>query len=385
MRIAIFSETYWPMVSGVATTLRRLVDGMQARGHELRVYSASYALPHGMADRPEVHRSPSKPFFISPQIQWAFPRPGEILADLSRFEADVVHLATEFAMGYPGLRAARALDLPIVASAHTDYERYAGRYGKWLETLVQPGWIYLRWFYGHAHRVLCPSRVYERHLHRRGVRHTAIWSRGVDAEEFSPRWRSEEWRAQFGVGPDDPLVAYVGRVAPEKNLPLLLEAWQRLAPVRGNAQLVIVGEGIMEDTLRRHRIPGVHLVGFLHGAELSRAYASSDIFAFPSTTETFGNVLLEAMSSGCAPVVAEAGGVLDFTAHEQNALFARPDDMGSFAEALGRMLADAPLRHALAREARRTAEARDWDSIYDQLESDYWLAIAAAGRVRKAA
>ena len=385
MRIAIFSETYWPMVSGVATTLRRLVDAMHARGHQTRVYTASYELPEGMRDRDEVHRSPSKPFFISPQIQWAFPRPGEILADLSRFEADVVHLATEFAMGYPGLRAAKALDLPTVASAHTDYERYAGRYGKWLETLVQPGWIYLRWFYSHAQAVLCPSRVYEAHLHRRGVRHTALWSRGVDADEFSPQWRSEAWRAQFGVRPDDPLVAYVGRVAPEKNLPLLLEAWQRLAPVRGNAQLVIVGEGIMEDTLRRHRIHGVHLVGFLHGPDLSRAYASSDIFAFPSTTETFGNVLLEAMASGAAPVVAEAGGVLDFTAHEQNALFTRPDDVRSFAEQLGRLLADAGLRRELARNARRTAESRDWASIYDQLEHDYRRAILAHGRVAQAA
>ena len=385
MRIAIFSETYWPMVSGVATTLRRLVDAMHARGHQTRVYTATYELPAGMPDRPEVHRSPSKPFFISPQIQWAFPRPGELLADLSRFDADVVHLATEFAMGYPGLRAARALELPIVASAHTDYERYAGRYGKWLETLVQPGWLYLRWFYHHAHTVLCPSRVYEAHLHRRGVRHTGIWSRGVDAEEFSPRWRSEEWRAQFGVAPGDPLVAYVGRVAPEKNLPLLLDAWQRLAPVRRNAQLVIVGEGILEDTLRRHRIPGVHLVGFLHGAELSRAYASSDIFAFPSTTETFGNVLLEAMASGSAPVVAAAGGVLDFTVHEQNALHARPDHLGSFAEQLGRALADAPLRETLARAARRTAEERDWASIYDQLERDYAAAVLAGRGVRKAA
>jgi glycosyltransferase involved in cell wall biosynthesis len=217
------------------------------------------------------------------------------------------------------------------------------------------------------------------------VRHTGIWSRGVDAEEFSPRWRSEAWRAQFGVGPDDPLVAYVGRVAPEKNLPLLLEAWRRLEPVRGNAQLVIVGEGIMEDTLRRHRIPGVHLVGFLHGPDLSRAYASADVFAFPSTTETFGNVLLEAMASGCAPVVAEAGGVMDFTAHEQNALWTRPDHMPSFAEQLGRLLTDAPLRHALAHAARRTAESRDWASIYDQLEHDYREAVQARAGVSRAA
>jgi glycosyltransferase involved in cell wall biosynthesis len=187
------------------------------------------------------------------------------------------------------------------------------------------------------------------------------------------------------VGPADPLVAYVGRVAPEKNLPLLLEAWQRLEGARGRAQLVIVGEGIMEDTLRRHRIPGVHLVGFLYGPDLARAYASSDIFAFPSTTETFGNVLLEAMASGCAPVVAEAGGVLDFTAHEQNALYTRPDDTASFTEQLGRIVRDADLRRELSRNARRTAELRDWGPIYDLLEDDYRLAVLAHRGVSQAA
>jgi len=210
-------------------------------------------------------------------------------------------------------------------------------------------------------------------------------TRPTCTEEFNPAWRSEAWRAQFGVGPGDPLIAYVGRVAPEKNLPLLLKAWERLQGVRGRAQLVIVGEGIMEDTLRRHRIPGVHLVGFLHGPELSRAYASSDIFAFPSTTETFGNVLLEAMSSGCAPVVAEAGGVLDFTAHESNALFTRPDDTASFTEQLGRIIQDTGLRQQLSRNARRTAELRGWDAIYDQLEHDYRLVVLAHRGLSRAA
>ncbi|MCU0621994.1 MAG: glycosyltransferase family 1 protein [Gemmatimonadales bacterium] len=385
MRIAVFSEVYWPMVSGVSATLRRLTDAMHARGHQVRVYTADYPLPADTPDRPEVHRSPSKSFFLSPQIQWAFPRLPEIVADLRRFDADIVHLATEFAMGYPGLRAARALRLPLIASAHTDYERYASRYGKWLLPVVKPGWKYLQWFYGHAHRVLCPSRIFERHLNNRGIRHTGIWSRGVNAHEFSPAHRSEAWRARFGVGPGDPLVAYVGRVAPEKNLPLLLEAWAQLGSARGGAQLVIVGEGVLSESLARQKPEGVHLIGFKHGADLAMAYASCDIFAFPSTTETFGNVLLEAMASGCAPVVAAAGGVLDFATHGSNALLARPESVASFAEELGRLLQEEPLRRRLSSGARATALARDWDTIFDTLLDDYRAAIAAHPRQRLAA
>ena len=241
MRIAIYSEIYWPMVSGVALTLRRLVDALHARGHAVRVYSPHYELPPGAVERPEVHRSPGRPFFLAPDVQWAFPRVPDLIADMREFEPQVVHLATEFAMGYPGLRASKALGLPIIASSHTDYEAYARPYGRWLVTAVRPGWAYMRWFYRHAHKVLCPTRVHEAHLHARGVHHTGIWTRGVNAEEFNPRFRSDAWRARFGIGPSDCLVTFVGRVAPEKNLEILLDAWQRLAPVRGNAQLVLVG------------------------------------------------------------------------------------------------------------------------------------------------
>jgi glycosyltransferase involved in cell wall biosynthesis len=189
MRIAVFSEVYWPMVSGVGVTLLRLTKALEARGHQVRVYSATYSLPKGERDRPEVHRSPSVPLFLYQDVQWAFPRLRDIVEDLRKFGPDVVHVATEFALGLAGLKAARRLGIPLVASAHTDYDKYAARYG--VDWALRAGWHYLRWFYGQAQTVLCPSRIYEEHLHTRGVHHTGVWSRGVDPACFHPRFRSD--------------------------------------------------------------------------------------------------------------------------------------------------------------------------------------------------
>ena len=375
MRIALFSEVYWPMVSGVGVTLLRLTDALQARGHAVRVYSATYALPEGVADRPEAHRSPSVPFFLYPDVQWAFPRLRDVVEDLEAFQPDIVHVATEFSLGIAGLKAARQLDLPLIASAHTDYDQYAARYG--VPWALRAGWHYLRWFYGQAHRVLCPSRIYEQAVQRHGVTHTGLWSRGVDPAVFSGSWRSHAYRAAFGLEADDLLVTYIGRIAREKNLGLLLEAWETLAPHRGAGQLVLVGRGPLEDEIRRREIPGVHVTGLLQGPALSAAYASADIFTFPSTTETFGNSLLEAMGSGLPSLVAAAGGVLEFAEHGGNAWLVEPESTPAIVAGLRRLLTDAALRRHLGAGALATARARDWGTVYDRLLEDYQLAIDA--------
>lgn len=372
MRVAIFSEVYWPMVSGVGLTLHRLARALHARGHAVRVYSATYPAPAGSALPRELHCSPSLPLFLYPDVQWAFPRHARIEADLARFRPDVVHVATEFAMGLAGVRTAQALGVPVVASAHTDYERYVARYR--VDWALEAGWRYLRWFYAHARTVLCPSRTYARHLNARGVPHTGLWSRGVDRRRFSPRHRSAAWRTGLGQGP---VVLWVSRLAREKNLGLLLDAWERLGPRRGDARLVLVGRGPLEAEVRRRRVPGVHLRGLLEGDALAEAYASADLFAFPSSTETFGNVLLEAMASGLPCLAAAAGGVTEFARHGTNAWLVAPDDAGALTDGLLRLLGDVPLRDRLARGALRTAAARDWDAIHDGLVAEYARATAA--------
>jgi glycosyltransferase involved in cell wall biosynthesis len=376
MRIAIFSEVYWPMVSGVGVTLRRLADSLEAAGHAVRVCTATYPLPEA-GDRPEVHRSPSLPLFLYRDVQWAFPRHRELVAEIAAFRPDVVHVATEFALGVAGLRVARELGVPVVASAHTDYEQYAARYG--LDWALRPGWRYLRWFYGQAERVLCPSRIYEEHLHSRGVERTGIWTRGVDTAAFHPRHRDPALRESLGVSPGESVVTYVGRLAREKNLDLLLDAWQSVAPRHPGARLALVGRGPLEDEIRRRAIPGVELLGLLTGNDLSAAYASADLFAFPSVTETFGNVLLEAMASGLPSVVAAAGGVLDFVEHGRNAWLVAPSSVQAMTDGLKRLLTDAALRRRLSAGALDTAAARRWDAI-DELLFEEYRRVARAGR-----
>lgn len=361
------------MVSGVGVTLLRLTRALEERGHQVRVYTASYPLPKGQPDRPEVHRSPSVPFFLYPDVQWAFPRLRDVVDDLARFQPDVVHVATEFTVGVAGLKAARQLRLPLIASSHTDYEKYAERYN--VEWALRVGWHYLRWFYGHAHRVLCPSRIYEEHLHRRGVSHTGLWSRGVDPAVFHPRFRSEAYRQALGVGPGDLLVTYIGRIAKEKNLVQLLQAWEALAPQRGSARLALVGRGPLEDEIRRREIPGVHVLGLMHDRELSEAYASADIFVFPSATETFGNSLLEAMGSGLPSLAVSAGGVMEFARHDENAWLVEPNSATAIEEGMARLMEDLPLRRRLSEGALREACERGWSQVYDQLLDDYRDAI----------
>jgi glycosyltransferase involved in cell wall biosynthesis len=382
VRIALFSEVYWPMVSGVGVTLLRLTRALEERGHKVRVYSANYALPRGQLDRPEVHRSPSIPLFLYPDVQWAFPRLRDVIEDAARFRPDVVHVVTEFALGLAGLKAARQLRLPVVASAHTDYEKYATRYG--VDWAIRVGWHYLRWFYGQAHRVLCPSRIYEEHLHSRGVTHTGLWSRGVDPAYFHPRFRSEAYRRSLGLSPGDLLVTYIGRIAREKNLTQLLAAWDALAPERGSAKLALVGRGPLEEEIRRREIPGVHVAGLMHDRELSEAYASADIFVFPSATETFGNSLLEAMGSGLPSLAAAAGGVLEFAQHGRNAWLVPPNSAPAIAQGLRRLMHDSALRNSLTQGALETARERRWDEVYDRLLDDYRDAIESRRLIRAA-
>ena len=205
-----------------------LADGQRGRCHpaasreragEARPFAAHL---HGQLRTPGRDRRPprgtpvdQRPVLSVSRYPVGFPRARDIEDDLAAFQPDVVHVATEFAMGLAGLKAAERLGIPVISSAHTDYQKYAYRYG--VPWVLDIGWIYGRWFYNRTAKVLCPSRLYEEYLHTRGILHTGVWTRGVDPEEFNPAFRSESYRQSFGVGPDDLLVTYIGRLAKEKG------------------------------------------------------------------------------------------------------------------------------------------------------------------------
>ena len=322
----------------------------------------------GNADRPEAHRSPSVPFFLYPDVQWAFPRLREVVEDLQAFRPDVVHVATEFSLGIAGVKAARQLELPLIASAHTDYDQYAARYG--VTWALRAGWHYLRWFYGQAHRVLCPSRIYEQALHRHGVLHTGLWSRGVDPRVFAPRYRGEAYRARARAsGPGDLLVTYIGRIAREKNLGLLLEAWETLAPERGGAQLVLVGRGPLEEDIRRREIPGVHVTGLLqgrralHGLRVGRRLRVSvphrDVRQFAARGDGLGARLASSRPAAeCSSSPSTA----------RNAWLVEPDSARGHRWRAPAPVAATPRFATAWRDgALATARERDWGAVYDRL------------------
>ncbi|MGE0553306.1 MAG: glycosyltransferase family 4 protein [Gemmatimonadales bacterium] len=384
MRIALFTEVYWPMVSGVSLTLTKTVEALLAAGHQVWVYAPRYPLPDGAHPRDEVHGVSGKPLFLSPEVRWGRPSFPGIAGELEVFAPDVIHLATEWAMGSVGRRVARTLGVPVVASAHTDYERYADRYR--LGWATAPGWSYLRWFYRAAHVVLAPTERYRRRLVARRVGPTGIWGRGVDPIAFHPGRRSEGYRRQLGLGPDDLLVAAVGRLAPEKGLEELLDAWARIAPRHPTAHLALTGSGTLEPRIRRRGLPRLHLTGVRRDRALAEAYASADCFVMPSATETFGNVTLEAMASGLPVLAARAGGVLEFGVHGANAWLVEPRDAGALADGLDRLLADPALRRHLGRAGRATALDRPFGPTVERLLGHYRSAIAAhpsAGRAAR--
>ncbi len=366
LRLAIFSDTYSPQVNGVARTLERLVRAVQERGGVARVFTLD---DPDAAPSPDVVRYPSVPFWAYKQLRLSWPAQRRVNADVAAFAPTLLHAATEFGVGMSGRRAARVLGVPFVSSYHTSFTAYAAFYR--LGLLAQPGWLFLRWFHNIGKRTYCPTQAIVDEVKAEGFTNTAIWSRGVDMDRFSPRFRSAALRERVGATDDALVVTYVGRVAAEKRLDVALHAVRIASEARpGRIRFVAVGDGPYEAELRRLAPEGSWLPGKLLGDELSAAYASGDVFIFPSTTDTFGNVLLEAMASGMPVVGADVGPTREQLAPDRGWLV-EPGNVQAFADALV-ALVDEPGRLAHARErALAFAASKTWDAVWDALISDY--------------
>lgn len=386
LRLAIFSDTYAPQVNGVSRTLERLVAAMEHRGGMVRVETVADPLA---VDDPRVVRWPSIPFWAYPQLRMSAPLRAHVTDGLAAWRPNLVHLTTPFGVGLAGRSAARALGVPLVTSYHTSFSAYLRHYH--LTALDAIAWPFLRWFHNGGLRTFAPSRHVAGELTERGFNGVRLWSRGVDPLRFHPRFRLEAMRAAMGAAapgaaPDDFVVAYVGRLAPEKGVYTAIEAMRALMTRESSPRRIrfaLAGDGPDEVRCRELAPPGTWFAGSLGGEALSAFYASADAFVFPSTTETFGNVVLEAMASGLPVIAPDIGATLEL-ANNVTALTFRAGDAASLAQQVAR-LRDDPVLHSEKRAAGlRVAAARSWDAVWDGLVRDYREALAPAAVVRVA-
>lgn len=368
MRIALFSDTYPPNVNGVANTLGRLVREAHRRGDEVALFTPR--ISEGGAEYSSVHlQSAGIPVPVYPELQLALPDLPGVARSLEAFEPDLVHLATESSMGLAGRRWAIRNRRPIVTSFHTNYADYARGYR--LGAFEGGIWRYLRWFHHSARITFHPSRVTGELLQSKGFRSPArLWSRGVDAEAFSPVHRSSEVREEIAPGAET-ILLFVGRIAPEKSCALAVEAFTRIRPDFPGCALVFVGDGPARPDLEAEKVPGVYFIGYRRGRDLSRVFASGDLLLFPSTTETFGNVVLEAFASGLPAIVADQGGVCDTVADGETGYRCRPGNADDFAHRLSGLLGDPGLRATMGQRARAAALGRSWGKVFDSLWEGY--------------
>ncbi len=368
MRIAFFTDTLYPQINGVSNTLNYLSRYLHENDIEHVFFAPDYGSEACEDERLQAIRFKSVAPIIYPECRLSFPTSAKIIKELEIFQPDVVHIVTELGIGHSGLRAARALDLPVVMSYHTNFNKYLDYYH--LRYLSKSIWTYLKWFHSFAEVNLCPSENTLIELESLGFENLDIWSRGIDSEMFNPNFRSESIRKELG-GQNKTIFLYVGRISAEKGLDTLAESIRSFnEKYEDEANFVFTGDGPYLDELASMGIPNVVLTGAKRGKELSEIYASSDVFVFPSGTETFGNVMLEAMASGLPGICVNAGGVTDYAVHNENAFVCNYRDAGSLADAMEKML-DSQLREKISAGALKLAKQRSWNFIFDNLITHY--------------
>jgi phosphatidylinositol alpha 1,6-mannosyltransferase len=371
VRLALFSDTYPPQMNGVSRTLERLVAEARERGAAVRVFTTTD--PELQHDDPDEVRWKSVPFWAYPQVRLSAPRAMAARAALAEWKPSLVHVATEFGVGLAGRSAAKALRVPLVTSYHTSFSAYAEFYR--LGALADMGWRYFRWFHSAAARTFTPTEAIRDEVQAHGFRNVGIWGRGVDGDRFSPTFRSMEWRRSLGIADDAMVVLYVGRIAKEKGLEYALHAMQELASESSNIRFVFVGDGPYDAELRAAAPASTIFTGRLSGVPLSTAYASADVFLFPSVTDTFGNVLLEAMASGLVVISADAGNTRELVGTERGIIVAA-DAKGVIADALRTLNGDRATHDAIRAKAGAWAAERTWRRVWDGLFGEYQRVIS---------
>ncbi len=370
LRVAVVSETYPPEVNGVAVTLAKVVDGLRVANHAVQLIR----LRQGGTDAAcEDDRHPAYqevlmrgfPIPRYPELRMGMPSKSALIRLWQLKRPDVVHIATEGPLGWSALRAAMYLRLPVSTDYRTNFQSYSAHYG--VGFLYKPIMAYLKKFHNYAHCTMVPTEALRVSLADAGFQKLKVVSRGVDTLAYDPAHRSEELRAHWGLAADDLAVVCVGRLAHEKNLALLLKAFEAIQARDPRARLVLVGDGPMRQELQV-RCPGAIFAGQLRGKPLAEHYASADLFLMPSLTETFGNVTTEAMASGLPVVAFNYAAAAALIINSVNGSLVPTDDADGFVSAALVMAAEPLHRQSMGIQARQTSLQLDWSCIVQKFE-----------------
>ncbi|MCX7842715.1 MAG: glycosyltransferase family 1 protein [Clostridia bacterium] len=374
MRIAYFTDTYLPQINGVTNTLEKLGNYLSANGIEHMFFAPHYPETYNNAPEKNVRRFKSVNFPLYPECRLSIPLYHNMSNLVDSFNPDIIHITTPMGIGLMGLRYAGERGIPVVSSFHTNFDAYLKYYK--LEYFEDIAWNFFRWFHGFSRLNFCPSMDTLKTLEAKGIENLRIWSRGIDTKKFSPVNRDNELRKRLG-GSNKTLFLYVGRLAAEKDLDILMQSILQTNELHpGEAVFVLVGDGPYAEDLKKMAPDNVVFTGYKKGQELAAIYASCDVFAFPSSTETFGNVVLEAMASGTPVIAVNSGGVKDSIIHEYNGLLCRPRDSQSFTAAISTMLQNKEQIDRMSSNALEYTKSKSWDRIFSSLVADYSSVIS---------
>ncbi|MBH3407269.1 glycosyltransferase family 1 protein [Pseudomonas glycinae] len=368
LHITLISETFPPEINGVANTLGRLCDGLRARGHRVELVRPRQADDPQRSEDDSLLLCRGWPLPGYPGLQWGQSSMHKLLRRWTRQRPDVLYIATEGPLGLSALRAARRLGIAVVSGFHTNFQQYTHQYGLGLLTRLLTH--YLRWFHNRSALTLVPSVSQRLELERRHFERLSLMSRGVDSQLFHPAKRLNALREQWGLGEQDIAVIHVGRLAPEKNLGLLKRSFEKLASTypQLKLKLIVVGDGPQRMALE-NELPEAIFCGSQRGEALAAHYASGDVFLFPSLTETFGNVVLEALASGLGVVAYDQAAAAQHIRHGYNGVLAMPGDEEAFCEAAAWLLEEDERLRCVRLNARQHASRQGWAAIVEQFEN----------------
>ncbi len=366
MKVAIFTDTYLPQINGVTKTLGRFVEYMEKNNIDYRVFAP---VDGNKEYNDKIIRFFSFRFFLYPECRVSLPNYFAMSKQLRNFNPDIIHIVTPFNIGLCGLKYAKDYNVPLVSSYHTNIPEYLEYFN--LKFLSNVSWDFFRWFHAHCQKNYCPSKVTMELLESKGINNLEIWGRGINTNKFTSKNRSQDFRKKYSIN-DKLAILYVGRVSPEKDLDVFIEAAKRLnKKYYEKIHFVVVGNGPMLNELKDQGITNMSFTGFLKGESLQEAYASSDIFMFPSSTETYGNVILEAMASQVPVIACYAGGIKENLIDGYNGMACKVRDVDDFYESCEKLILNQDLRELLKKNGREYTLKRTWDSIYDKLIDSY--------------